>query len=261
MTLDRWIVRAHQVRIGKFKYHPYFLATDLAAVVSLAISWFYCQKFPAFPFWVFVAEFVAMTAFYKGYLWVKAKAFGVRSRSFLQDTILFLLPVYAGLNWLLGYPLAEAMDLTGLMFPVYAGIVRIGCFLGGCCYGVPSRLGVLYPDSIFQTQTGCRSFSPGSNPGQRVFPVQLAEALGNGVLFVALFSWAFSEKTSSGLVLPEYLLGYSILRFFLDFVRRSSARPRIGRFSEAQVFCVVTSILSFAYLMIRIRGALKGSQG
>jgi phosphatidylglycerol:prolipoprotein diacylglycerol transferase len=236
------------------------MATDLAAVISLSISWFYCQRFPAFPFWSFVAEFFVMTALYKIYLWMKAKAFGVRSRSFLQDTVLFLLPVYAGLNWILGYPLTEAMDLTGLMFPVYAGIVRIGCFFGGCCYGIPSRIGILYPDSIFESQTGCRSFSPGSNPGQRVFPVQLAEAMGNGVLFLFLWFWALSEQKPSGLVLPGYLLGYSVLRFCLDFFRRSSARPRIGKFSEAQIFCMATSLLSFAFIMFRIWGHLKGSQ-
>lgn len=257
MILDRWILWAHQARIGKFKYHPYFMATDLAAVISLAISLLYCRKFPEFPFGVFVAEFVTMTLLYKGYLWLKAKVLGVRSRSFLQDTVLFLLPVYAGLNWLLGYPLAAAMDITGLMFPIYVGTVRVGCFLGGCCYGLPSRRGVLYPDSIFKTQTGCRSFRPGANPGQRVFPIQLVEAIGNGVLFLLLFTWAISQPTPSGLVLPGYLLGYSVLRFGLDFFRRSSARPRIGAFSEAQVFCAVTAVLSLTFILIRVRG-LRG---
>ena len=69
------------------------------------------------------------------------------------------------------------MFLMNMFLPIFAlaqGIGRIGCFLGGCCYGFPCNFGVSYP--------------PGSYPYSmigpaKVFPVQLVES---GCLF-ALF--------------------------------------------------------------------------
>jgi methyltransferase (TIGR00027 family) len=189
-------------------------------------------------FYAFVAEFLATAALYKVFLLFKARFLGIRSRSFLQDTVLFLLPVYAGLNRAAGQPLSAAFDLTGLMLPLYLAIARIGCFLGGCCYGVPWQGGVLYPSSIFQAHEGCRSFRPGADPGRRVFPVQLAEAAGGFAIFAALLRWDIGQPRPRGLVLPAFLLSYCALRFSLDFVRRASARPRIGALSEAQVYSI-----------------------
>ena len=64
-------------------------------------------------------------------------------------------------------------------------------------------------------------------------------------------SRSFLQDSSSPAAnaLPFFLLGYSALRFVLDFWRPSSARPRIGVWSEAQVVCVGAGVLSAAWLM------------
>lgn len=253
-ALDLAVRRAHWISSNRLKTHPYFLATDIAACASLALGFFFTKQFPQLPFVAFVGEFFAMTALYKAFLLLKERLLGIRSRSYLQDTVIFLLPAFSLLNLILGYPFANAFDLVGVMFPLYVAIVRIGCFFGGCCYGLPSSQGVLYPHAIFsKTHAGCRSYQPGPDPGVRVFPVQLVESFGNVLLFGAIAFWAFNQAEPSGLALLFYLLGYSVLRFVLDFFRRTSARPRIGYFSEAQVFCVAVALASLALLIWQIR--------
>lgn len=82
---------------------------------------------------------------------------------------------------------------------------RIGCFLGGCCYGCPSeRFGLCYP--------------PGSLPYEKVgptalFPVQLVEAAVLFLLF-AVCIWA-PKRLRCGV----YLLGVSVGRFALEYLR------------------------------------------
>ncbi len=248
-SLDWTVDRAHRLSLGRFRYHPYFVATDLAALASWALAVTLCGHFRVLPFWVFLLEFFVMVAAYRVFLLFKARVLGIRSRSFLQDTLLFLIPAFALLNHLLGYPLALAFDLFGATLPLFAGMIRIGCFLGGCCYGVPSRHGVLYSENIFKSETGCRTFQPGANPQTRVIPTQLIESAGLLTLSFFITQSLLAQEQAQGRALPTFLLGYSAFRFGLDFFRRSSARPRVGFLSEAQVFCLVTSAASSLFLL------------
>jgi prolipoprotein diacylglyceryltransferase len=121
--------------------------------------------------------------------------------------------------------------------------------MGGCCYGLPSRIGVRYPDTCFVPHTsGCRRYRPGDNPQTRVFPIQLVEALANMALFIAL-AWRLSAThVFNGHILLLYLIGYGTYRFISDFFRRSSSRPRIGAFSEAQ--CVAAAVVSISIALL-----------
>ena len=60
------------------------------------------------------------------------------------------------------------------LVPLVHGFGRAGCFLMGCCYGVPSRFGIAFT---------CSPIAPN---GVRLLPVQLIEAAGEGALFFAL---------------------------------------------------------------------------
>ena len=54
------------------------------------------------------------------------------------------------------------LDVAAICFPLFHFFGRIGCFLGGCCYGIESKFGVVYHYSP----------APGANGVSR-FPVQL----------------------------------------------------------------------------------------
>lgn len=247
-VLDVLVSRAHTISVGGRKVHPYFIASDLAAVIALIVSLAVLRRFPGIAAKQFTLVFVGMIAYYRAALAVKARWFAMPSRSFLQDSLFVLFPVYALVVWTLHYPLPLAFDVVGVLLPVYLAVVRIGCFLGGCCYGAPSRLGVMYPREIFTPVDGCRRFRPGAMPDGRVLPVQLMESAGALLLFIALFTWLMQQPSPPGTILPLFLLGYSSFRFVLDFWRPMSARPRMGSWSEAQVVCVLTSMVSAMWL-------------
>ncbi len=92
------------------------------------------------------------------------------------------------------------------VIPLMHGFGRIGCFLAGCCYGkeYSGFLSVVYPEG---------SLAPSGTPR---FPVQAVEAALLLILAVILF---FISKKDSRHGICVYLLSYSVIRFFLEFMR------------------------------------------
>lgn len=247
--LDVLVARAHRITIFGRPYHPYFVAADAASVVSLSAAFMLARRGNEIPFLGFAVIYAVVLVLYRGFIWFKARVLGIPSRSFLQDSVLFLLPAYAAGVLLAGYPLAVAFDLVAAIMPIFGGFARIGCFLGGCCYGQPWVHGVLYPAAIFKPVLGWRRFRPGPDPGTRVAPTQLVEAAGLFTIGAGIFAAEWSHWLPRGAGLPTFLLSYSVLRFFVDFFRRSSVRPRIGAFSEAQVVSLVVAAISIVILV------------
>ena len=97
--------------------------------------------------------------------------------------------------------------LLNFFLPVFAlsqAIGRVGCFLGGCCYGIPCKLGVAYPHGSlpFEIMGACQ-----------LFPVQILEA----VLLLALFLLCLRKQFHvRGSV---YLIGVAIIRSSCEFLR------------------------------------------
>ena len=120
-------------------------------------------------------------------------------------------------GWLLGVAIFLAMygGFTSLghrfflnffmpSFALAQGFGRIGCFLGGCCYGCNCSWGVQYP--------------PGSLPYEHMgavmlFPVQLVEAAALFSLFIICIKQPFEKRGG------VYFVGVGILRFVLEFFR------------------------------------------
>jgi phosphatidylglycerol:prolipoprotein diacylglycerol transferase len=133
----------------------------------------------------------------------------------------------------LGAHFALSFLLPPLAFAQAVG--RIGCFIGGCCYGVGCDLGVSYP--------------PGSYPysiigSAKVFPVQLVEAGCLFILFGLLLCIAFRFRGA------VYLLGVGIIRFILEFFRGDVRGTIFGItiFSPQQILSVVFFVLGIILL-------------
>lgn len=92
--------------------------------------------------------------------------------------------------------------------PVAHGFGRIGCGLAGCCYGAPYT----GPFHIIYHEAAAAPLNVS------LFPVQYMEALINFLLAAFLFLWII-KKGASFTGLKLYLLGYSSIRFFLEFLR------------------------------------------
>jgi phosphatidylglycerol:prolipoprotein diacylglycerol transferase len=92
--------------------------------------------------------------------------------------------------------------------PLLHSFGRAGCFLAGCCYGVPWErpLGVSFPRN---------SFAPPETP---LFPVQVFESGFNLLLFALLFVYSRKPR-ARGRILGLYVACYSGARFVLEFFR------------------------------------------
>jgi phosphatidylglycerol:prolipoprotein diacylglycerol transferase len=109
-------------------------------------------------------------------------------------------------------PWYPTVDLLTTAVPLFHCFGRIGCFLGGCCYGIPSSFGFTFHHSIVEAANGVNRF-----------PVQLAEAAFNLALFFVILT-LFNREKLRGKLFFLYLTFYSIARFFLEFLRGDTVR-------------------------------------
>ncbi|MDO5111978.1 MAG: prolipoprotein diacylglyceryl transferase [Clostridia bacterium] len=110
-----------------------------------------------------------------------------------------------------GLPLDDVGAILTPSVPLYAAFGRVGCFLGGCCYGVPVSWGVVFPEG---------SLAPAGVP---LFPSQLAEAAVQFLLFIVL-AVLTRRIRQKWLIFPLYLGGYAVMRFLLEFWRGDPER-------------------------------------
>ena len=81
---------------------------------------------------------------------------------------------------------------------------RIGCFLNGCCYGEVSH--------AWCSVTGA--------DGQPRIPTQLLESVALLGLFLVLRRFQERRETApAGRLFGVYLIGYAVIRFFIEFLR------------------------------------------
>lgn len=104
---------------------------------------------------------------------------------------------------------------------------RIGCFLGGCCFGSPTdcALGVIFPEGSLPYEYYGGSVT--------VHPTQLYEAAYLAVLF--LFLLFFAKKDA----LPLYLILYGAGRAFIEFFRNDDRGITGLPLSPAQLISVL----------------------
>jgi phosphatidylglycerol:prolipoprotein diacylglycerol transferase len=104
------------------------------------------------------------------------------------------------------------VDTVAVCIPLFHFFGRIGCFLGGCCYGIPVKVGFIYTINPITEANGITRF-----------PVQLLEALFNICLFFLLNHFLRRGKFKDKLIYI-YLLVYSTGRFFIEFLRGDAYR-------------------------------------
>lgn len=248
--LDAIVANADRVNFFGSRYRPYWIMSDLAGLSAFAYAWAFSRRFLAVSGIGLIVAILAALLVYKLVLEAKAALGKPAARSFLQDCLVIIIPCFLLVSVLFKQPMSLTLAFLGTLLPLYGCLARIGCFLGGCCYGKPSRAGVLYPPSIFQSiDHGCRRYSPSPNPGTRVFPIQLLEATVQAVLFVTLATLVWHVPNAAASIFWLYLSLYAVIRFVLDFYRTTSARPRCWRFSEAQLVCLGVQLVGIAVLV------------
>ena len=127
--------------------------------------------------------------------------------------------------------------------PLFHTFGRVGCFLAGCCYGIPAPAG--WPGVTFRV-------SPVAPNGVALRPVQLYEAAGCLLLFLLLHRLARRGWKGEALLLV-YLAAYALFRFALEFLRGDAARGMWGVFSTSQLLALVTLAAVLPLLIRHLR--------
>jgi phosphatidylglycerol:prolipoprotein diacylglycerol transferase len=111
-----------------------------------------------------------------------------------------------------GLPVWKFSDVLAPSAIIGQAIGRIGCTLNGCCYGKETDLpwGLVYSDP--------HSSAPLGIP---LHPTQIYEIILSLILFAGI--WYSRKKVSfDGQMFLTYIMGYGIIRFFLEFFRGDS---------------------------------------
>ncbi len=106
-------------------------------------------------------------------------------------------------------------DVCAVVLPLGHAFGRVGCFRGGCCYGIAySGIG---------SYTYTESLNASTPLGVPLLPVQLIEAVCLLVLFVVLLLLFLKRKRGFNVYLA-YSIAYAVLRFTLEFFRGDRER-------------------------------------
>ncbi|MCF0142568.1 MAG: prolipoprotein diacylglyceryl transferase, partial [Parasporobacterium sp.] len=117
----------------------------------------------------------------------------------------------------------EALDLFACFTPLFHVFGRIGCFFGGCCYGIESTFGFTVHGN---------TLNPLINDVNR-FPVQLLEAACNLVIF-ALILGLYLKKKMQNRCIYIYMIIYGFVRFGTEFFRGDEIRGFLWILSTSQ---------------------------
>lgn len=113
-------------------------------------------------------------------------------------------------------------DIFAICVPLFHVFGRVGCFLGGCCYGIESKFGFIANNRLVIEMSGVRRF-----------PVSLVEGAFNLLIFFFLL-YLFKQGRKNGKLLFVYMLIYPIVRFFLEFLRGDEIRGIFFHLSTSQ---------------------------
>lgn len=178
-----------------------------------------------------------------------------------EEPLLALLTSRGGLSWFgglaggVGVGLAVVLRRRWPLLPLLAAAApavalgqalgRVGCFLVGDDYGLPTGLpwGIAFPRGVPPTAA-------------RVHPTQLYEAVFLGALALLLVRWR-TGRTSDRLLLARYALLAGAFRFGLEFVR-TNVRVA-GGLTVAQYASLGLVAVGAALLVSRPAGALPAA--
>lgn len=104
-------------------------------------------------------------------------------------------------------PMWKMADILAPSIALGYAFGRIGCLMNGCCYGRACNL----PWAI--------TFPPGHEThGKPVHPTEIYDSLLN-FIFYGVLAWLFRRKKFDGQIFAIYLMGYAVLRSFVEYFR------------------------------------------
>jgi len=199
-----------------------FLLRPITRIPEVIIHWEHIRQM---PIRVFILYFFGEIVFYGGFIG------GVAA-------MIIYCRVYK-------IPILPIADLFAPALAVAHGFGRIGCFFGGCCYGIAvhdsHRFAVIFPHE-----------SAGAPAGVPLLATQLIEAASLFVI-AAILAIVYKKTAITGLAACLYGVLYSVLRFVLEFYRGDPVRGIYGPFSTSQYISVALFAVSVILLVLVVK--------
>jgi phosphatidylglycerol:prolipoprotein diacylglycerol transferase len=136
-------------------------------------------------------------------------------------SMLVALPFIARLNWT--FSLGQVADLIAPAIPAAMAVVRVGCFLNGCCSGVTCDLpwAVRFPkgSEAWAEQVFSRTISMSEAWSHGVHPWQMYMGVACLVIAAGLLWWR-PRRAYDGQLMLLYLAFHNGARVVLEFLRQ-----------------------------------------
>lgn len=165
----------------------------------------------------------------------------------IQGGFVFYGGFIGGALALLIYARTHKVSLKGfagiyaVVLPLGHALGRVGCFFGGCCYGIK------YDGPLSYTYSDVHSAAPTGVP---LFPVQLLEAFCLFILFTVLLIIFLKSDNRNTACICTYAFSYSVIRFVLEFFRGDIERGGIGPISTSQLISILIFAIAIVSLII-----------
>jgi len=162
-------------------------------------------------------------------------------------------------SWRRRVPIAFTAELVAPALALGYAIGRVGCFLVGDDYGVPTTLpwGVKFPDGLPPSTVANLSqfqvaFPPGTSPFDvvAVHPTQVYET----ALMLLATAWLWKHRAhahAAGWLFGCYLIAAGVERFVIEFFRAKDDRL-LGDFTVAQA-ASVGLVVAGGFLVTKLR--------
>ena len=157
-------------------------------------------------------------------------------------------------------PILPGCDLIFPQVPLAHAIARMGCFLNGCCWGVPSdrpwALSFPANSQPYQAHQRAGLIDADAAHSAAVHPTQLYEVFGLLLIFGVMQALSRRPHPTGGLLFL-YLVLYGGMRFFVEIFRGDSDRP-LGAMTGSQMFSlalVIVGLIALAWRYYQYRHA------
>jgi len=132
-------------------------------------------------------------------------------------------------------PTAKLLDLISIYVPIGQAIGRIGCFLNGCCYGKETHFFLSVKFSFLE---------------KRVHPTQLYYSFLYLLLFLILKKVSKRVKIGDGFIFLFYLIGFSLIRYFIDFLRGDLKETFFGLYAT-QLIAIFIFLIGGIFIILK----------
>lgn len=239
-------------QIGDFRMPSYSFFLGIGLLIAIVVSIYRVKKYNG-DFWLILdmAFYVAVMALFGSHLYYlilhtedyswenPMKTLFITGGLVYQGGLIFGFITAVVYLFVKKINILQYFDIISPTILIGEAIARIGCFLGGCCFGkkCDNFLGVSFPqESVAGKYQLLEHY-------EKIWPTQLMSSV---ILFISFAFLLVIEKKIDkiGLVFVLSVILSSSIRFIIDFIRYYESDSKIFLFSHSQLAALIFAVLA-----------------